>query len=190
MSERRRQTVADHSLRSTLAEIVLETSREELLEALGEKQLAEEARHSHAVIRKALQSVGIEPLAEASAPELHVGLGTMLRLLMRREGLSEDELAERAEIGVDELRRIQLDPKHEPSPRTIYRLERFFDLPSRSVAILAGAVKVEEEGSFKEGVLKFAAQSASMRKLTREERRHLSQFVKFLAQVTARASRR
>ena len=190
MSERRRQMVDDGSLRSTLADIVLETSREELLEALGEEQFAEDSRQAHAVIREALQRAGVEPLAESSAPELHLGLGTMLRLLMRREGLSEDELAERAEVGVDELRRIQLDPKHEPSPRTIYRLERFFDLPSRSVAILAGVVKVEEESSFKEEVLEFAAQSVSMRKLTREERRHLSHFVKFLAQVTARASRR
>lgn len=186
MSDKRRETVDDAALRSTLAEIVLETPREELLDALGQEVVEQEAERSRAVIQQAFEEAGVEPPEPGAAPELHQGLGAMLAMLMRREGLSDEELAERAEVEVDELRRIRLDPEHEPNPRTIYRLESFFELPSRGIAILTGAVRVADEASFRREVLRFAAQSASMGKLTREERRLLGQFVELLDEATAR----
>ena len=185
MSEKRRQTVDEAALRSTLAEIVLETPGEELLEALGQGGLENDAERSRAVIQKALQEADVEPLEAGGGPELRQGLGAMLGMLMRREGLSEDELAERAKVEVDELRRIRLDPEHVPSPRTIYRLETFFKLPSRGIAVLTGAVRVDDDASFRREVHRFAAQSASIGKLTREERRLLSQFVRLLDEATA-----
>jgi|GEM_PF-3134503 len=186
MNEKRRQIVDDATLRDTLAEIVLETSKEELIEALGEAEFEAEAKRGRELIDRVLRESGVVPLPMSSDLEFHHGLGAMLKLLKRREGLSSAELSARAEIDEEELRRIELDPSFEPSPRAIYRLERFFGLPSRSIAILAGAVKVEDETSFRREVVQFAAKSASMGKLTKEEKRHLSQFVKLLGQFTKR----
>lgn len=181
------QTVDEAALRSTLAEIVLETPGEELSEALGQAGLENDAERSRAVIQKALQESDVEPLEAGGAPELRQGLGAMLAMLMRREGLSDDELADRAGVEVDELRRIRLDPEYVPSPRTIYRLECFFELPSRGIAILTGAVRVADDASFRRDVHRFAAQSASIGKLTREERRLLNEFVSLLDDATARS---
>lgn len=189
MNERRRRIVDDAMLRDTLADIVLEASKEELVEALGEEEFVAEAERGRDLVLQALQKAGFGAVAEDTALQLHQGLGTMLKLLKRRDGLSDAKLAEEARIDEEELRRITLDPIYEPSPRTIYRLEQFFDLPKRSIAILAGAVKVEDS-AFTHDVVQFAAKSASIGRLTREERRHLNQFVKLLGEFTERTSKR
>lgn len=185
MSEDRRQITTDDKLRDALAEILLETSKEELVEALGEEEFAAEAQRGRELVVDALRLVGFEPLGKDRVVELHEGLSVMINMLKRREGLSGAELSRRAEIDKEELRKIEFDPNYEPSPRTIYRLEQFFGLPSRSVALLVGAVKVEDD-ALRQEVVQFAAKSASMGKLSREERRHLNRFVELLGRITER----
>ncbi len=100
-----------------------------------------------------------------------------LRMLRRREGLSVDELAKRADIDRAELLAIEWNNGYRPTPLTLHKLGEFYGLPQRRLAALAGAVRDE---AVSEHASKFAAQSESFAKLTREERRVVDEFVKFL----------
>src|SRR5207249_4272705 len=60
---------------------------------------------------------------------LRQALSALLQLLRRREGLSQDDLATRARVEVDEIQRLESDFSYTPSPRTIYQLEQTFKLP-------------------------------------------------------------
>ena len=160
--------------------ILLEASEDELQDAFadtGEDLDALTVRGKAAAQRA---------LAEAPDPagieDLHRGLGALLQMLRRRERLSIDELAQNARVDASELRRIELDPAFDPNPRTIFQLEQYFKLPERSLVVLSGAVRVDD--NVREEAVRFAASSDQISGLTREQRKHLNQFVKFLRELT------
>ena len=103
-------------------------------------------------------------------------------MLRRREQLSADKLAQEARVNASELRRIELDPAFDPNPRTIFQLEKSFKLPSRSLVVLSGAVDVND--NVREEVVRFAASSEDISGLTKEQRKLLNRFVKFLRENT------
>lgn len=111
---------------------------------------------------------------------LHRGLQTLVSLLRRKKGLSEEELAESANVDLDEIRKIELESDFAPSPRTIYQLERFFELKPRTLALISGSI-TSHSSEFTEGVLQFAAHSKEIGKLNREEKKLLNEFVRFLS---------
>ena len=100
-----------------------------------------------------------------------------LRMLRRREGLSVDELAKRSGIDRTELSAIEWNNGYRPTPLTLHKLGEFYCIPQRRLAALAGAVR---DDSVSEQASRFAAQSESFAKLTREERRVVDEFMKFL----------
>ena len=103
----------------------------------------------------------------------------VVQMLRRARGLTIDELAKHAGIDRDELVALERSPAYRPSPMTLHRLGQFFDVPDRKLAVLAGAIRdVPEE--FRERASRFAAQSDSFSKLTKEEKRVLDDFVGFL----------
>ena len=174
------------ALRSAMGDLVLESSRDELIEALGEQEFAVLAQRGRSVVERALRTAGLSPARLADeAKQLHEGLGVLLQFLRRQKGLSDHDVAEQADIDEGELRKIELVPGYQPNPRTISNLERFFRLPRRSIAMLTGAVRVEQPG-FAEEVVQFAAKSTAIGKLTKEERQHLNRFVKILEHYTDR----
>jgi len=115
--------------------------------------------------------------------DVRQGLSALLVMLRRRDGLSEDELAARARVDAAEVRRIEYDPSYTPQPRTIYQIEQFFKLPKRSLLRLAG-VQRQQPPELRDEVLRFAANSKSIQKLSREETKLLNQFVRFLGELT------
>ena len=120
------------------------------------------------------KTIAVSPVA------LHRGLQTLVSLLRRKKGLSEEELAESARVDLDEVKRIELDSDFTPSPRTIYQLERFFELEPRTLALISGSITAHSS-EFTEGVLQFAAHSKEIGKLNREEKKLLNEFVRFLS---------
>lgn len=165
-----------------LRDILLEASEDELREALagtGEDIDALAAR-GEAVVQRALSEVR----DAAGVEDLHRGLGALVQMLRRRDRLSVDELAHNARVAASELRRIELDPAFDPNPRTIFQLEQYFKLADRSLVVLSGAVQVDDD--VREEAVRFAASSEHISGLTKEERKHLHQFVKFLTKHTDR----
>lgn len=163
-----------------LRDILLEASEEELREALidaGEdfESLAAQGR---AIAQRALTNAD----DTRDLQDLHRGLGVLIQMLRRREHISADKLASEARIDLAELRRIEIDPTFDPNPRTIFRLEQYFNLPPRSLVILSGAIRVESE--VREEAVRFAASSQYISELSVEERRLLNRFVKFLREHT------
>ncbi|MGE0764236.1 MAG: helix-turn-helix transcriptional regulator [Bdellovibrionales bacterium] len=112
---------------------------------------------------------------------LHKGLQTLISLLRRKKGLSDEELSSAARVDVEEIRRIETDAEFMPSPRTIYQLEKFFELEPKSLALMSGAISAHSS-EFADGILQFAAHSKEIGKLNREEKRLLSEFVRFISE--------
>lgn len=115
--------------------------------------------------------------------QLHEALSALVQLLRKRDNLSEEELANRARIDVTEIRRIECDRSYIPAPRTIYQLEQTFKLPRRTLVKLSGLTKVHSK-EFTEEAVRFAAHSKAIQKISRDERRLLNEFVKFLSSYT------
>ena len=68
---------------------------------------------------------------------------------------------------------------YRPSPLTLFKLSKFYGVSQRNLAILAGAIS-DASHEFQQEVSKFAAQSESFAKLTREEQQILDKFITFL----------
>lgn len=100
-----------------------------------------------------------------------------VRMLRRRHGLTIDQLADRAGIDREEVVAMEWNNGYRPTPLTLHKLGEFFSIPQRRLAALAGAV---HDDAVNEHASRFAAQSESFAKLTREERRVVDEFAKFL----------
>jgi transcriptional regulator with XRE-family HTH domain len=163
-------------------DFILEAPAEELPElskAFGESSeaLIEKAMGAR---KCALDEVRRIKREETDPSTLRHGFSTLLQLLCRRDGIDQQDLARSARVDVDEICRIETDIHHTPSPRTIYQLEKVFNLPSGIFAKLAGIIRFSNEAVEKE-VLEFATNAKSIGKLTAEERKLLNSFVQFLA---------
>lgn len=163
-----------------LRDTLLEASEFELREALHD---APEGFDTIVARGRAAAQRALATTEEtADVEDLHRGLGTLIQMLRRRDRVTVDQLAAQARVDADELRRIELDATFEPNPRTIYQLEQYFELPERSLVILSGAVRVDS--LVRAEAVRFAASSTSIAELSREERRLLNSFVKFLREHT------
>ena len=171
-----KETKMNRALRGLL----LDATENELREVLADcgQDFDALAARGRAAAERALS----ETPDHSEAQDLHRGLGALLQLLRRREHLSIDELAAKALVDVSELRKIELDASFESNPRTIFQLEKHFKLPERSLVILSGAVQVD--GDVREEAVRFAASSEDISGLTKEERKLLNHFVKFLREHT------
>lgn len=171
---------ANDKMKRAMRDFLLEASETDLREALTEsgEDFDQLAARGLAAAHRAL---GAHDDAH-QVRDLHRGLGALIRLLRRHSHLSIDELANNARIDASELRRIESDPDFDPNPRTIIQLEQYFKLPARSLVILSGAVRVAHD--LQNEAIRFAASSEDISQLTREERKLLNRFVKFLREHT------
>ncbi len=103
----------------------------------------------------------------------------VVQMLRRSRGLTIDDLAEKTKIDRTELVALERTPAYRPSPLTLHRLSEFFEVPDRKLAVLAGAIREVPE-DLRQHAARFAAQSNSFAKLTKEEQRVLDEFVGFL----------
>jgi DNA-binding XRE family transcriptional regulator len=171
-----------HAFR-TMREMLLEAPPDELAQlaqdaGLDLNQLIEAGRNAARTQIQCFTQRSIQP--ENLIP-LHKGLNTLLIMLRRRDGLDESELAQQADIEIEEIKRIESEPGYVPGPRTIFNLEKQFGLPSGVLAKLSGAVK-HQSPAVEERALEFAANAKAIGRLTRAERQLLNEFIKFLAE--------
>lgn len=103
----------------------------------------------------------------------------VVRSLRRERELTLDQLAKKLEIDRDEVIAMERNPGYRPSPIVLHKLSQFYGIPTRRLAALAGAIKETPEDLVEEAS-RFAAQSDSFAKLSREERQLLDRFVAFL----------
>jgi len=104
----------------------------------------------------------------------------LMRALRRQRGLTQAQLAERLEVDTNEVAAIERDSEFRPSPIMLHRIGEFFDIPVRKLAALAGAITDSAADGLLGKAAAYAAQSDSIAKLSREERRALDDFVRAL----------
>lgn len=114
-----------------------------------------------------------------------IAFGVLLRLERRNRKLTVEMLANTLNIDSDEIRNIEHNPSYRAKPRTILGISKYFELPTKEVMKLAGAVASNDE-VFTNSVMRFAARSDNMGALSREERQLLNQFVEFLRDNTSK----
>ncbi len=107
----------------------------------------------------------------------------VLQDLRRAHGLTINELARQADIDRDEVIAMERIDGYRPTPLTLHRISTFYGIPDRQLAALAGAVR-EVPDAVRQHASRFAAQSESFAKLTKEEKKELDKFVKFLKSDT------
>jgi len=183
MNHPKNNTITTDTVSRTMRELLLDAPSTEVdslaREAgLNPQDLAQTGRN---LAREAVQRCDHSSTQRDNIVLLHKGLNSLLVMLRRRDSLDEGELAKKAEVDEDEIRRIEYDPNYLPSPRTIYRLEKTFSLPSGVLAKLSGAIKFHSP-VLEERAVEFAANAKTIGKLTKAERDLLNDFVKFLTQ--------
>lgn len=164
-----------------LRDFIIHSTEAEIDEALRDAghdpdDVAEQTR---SIIERALSA------SDAARVSSQRGFQLFVAFLRRRERLTEEELASKANVPPCDVRRIEFDSAFEPSPRTLTRLETFFKLPSRSLAIMAGAVRVHDR-EFQQEVERFAALAPGRDKLSADEKELLNHIVKALSKVATR----
>ena len=103
----------------------------------------------------------------------------VVRGLRRKQGLTPEELAAKLDLHRDEIIAMERQEDYRPIPLTLFKLSKFYGVSQQNLAILAGAI-TDVPREFQQEVSKFAAQSESFAKLTKEEQQILDQFINFL----------
>ena len=123
---------------------------------------------------------------EASAPvhgveEAIYAFGRFVRLSRRKQGMSVEALAQRADVELAELLTIEENNQYKPDLRTVYQLANFFGVSRSNLLQIAGLTAPKDTQLMTEAV-RFAARSESVAALTDEERAALDAFVSVLSE--------
>jgi len=116
---------------------------------------------------------------DPKAGKLRHAFQVAVRNLRKAKGLTTAQLAKRTGVDQDEIMAMERNAAYRPSPRALHKLSRFYDIPERRLAALAGAFR-EAPPDIVKSASRFAAQSESLAKLTKEEKKVLDEFVKLL----------
>ncbi len=140
--------------------------------------------HSLSMLRRVAQALNKRLIVHMAEPDsraetIHYVFQTVMQNLRRQRGLTVDELAEELGIDRDDVVAMERSRGYRPRPLTLHKLSKFYGIPPARLNILAGATR-EVSKSIQEQAARFAAQSESFAKLTREEKKLLDDFVKFL----------
>jgi HTH-type transcriptional regulator, competence development regulator len=115
------------------------------------------------------------PLVEATK----AAFVRLLQLARRERRLTLEALAEKADIDLAELVKIETDESFKPTPRTVHQLAAFLKLPGKKLMVLAGLLRVKDFG-LQQASVRFAARSESVEDLSPEEHAAFEEYVKFL----------
>lgn len=109
----------------------------------------------------------------------HLAFARLINLKRRESKLSLEQLADRADIELEELWAIERGQMADPEPRTVYQLAAALRLPPKKLMQLSGVTEASDEG-FCQEVVRWAARSQPVEQLSREEKQALQEMVKLL----------
>ena len=104
-----------------------------------------------------------------------------IQLARRERRLSVEAFAERVDVDLAELVKIETEEHYKPALRTVHQIARFLHVPEKKLLALAGLLQVKDP-QFQDAALKFAARSAPVEKLSRQEHADLEEIVKLLCE--------
>ena len=104
-----------------------------------------------------------------------------LQLTRRERNFSLEQFAEKVDVNLVELLRIEKDEHYVPALRTVYQIANFLDVPRQKLMALAGLLSAKD-AEFQNAALKFAARSESVETLSQEEHAALEEYIEFLCE--------
>ena len=182
------QMIYDYRTAADLSQKALATLIGTTQSVISRLENSEYEGHSLSMLERIAQAIHRRvtvdmPAADSEGETVHFAFRKLLANLRCRKGLTVDQLAAKLELPVSEVIALERSATHRPKPLVLHRLSQFYDIPQRHLAELAGAI-VQVPGVVREQASRFAAQSDSFAKLSREEQRTLDEFVKFLKSAT------
>lgn len=126
------------------------------------------------------QNIRVISVPQVNSPdELHFTFQKFLTNLRRSKSLSRSELAKKLDVEEEEIISLEHGIDYRPSPRLLYKLSEFYQIPQTKLNALAGATK-EIPQAIQREASKFAAKSDNFNKLAKEEKILLDEFLSFL----------
>ncbi len=116
---------------------------------------------------------------DSEAGTLRYAFQVTLENMRRAGGLTVEQLAMKTGIDHDEILAMERNDGYRPQPYTLHILSKFYGIPDERLAALAGAFREIPE-DIKRSAAKYAAQSESFAKLTKQEKKALDDFIKTL----------
>ncbi len=110
----------------------------------------------------------------------NAAFGTLIQLWRVDHKMTMQKLAEVAEVDLDEIQSIETDENYKPEPQTVCALASLMKVPELSLLQLTGNV-VELDPNFIEYSMAFAANAKQWNQISKEQRRLLQQFMKYLS---------
>ena len=117
---------------------------------------------------------------EAEGPRTAFGL--LINIWRRKNGVRLEQLAERADVDLAELLKIEQDVRYIPEPRTVFQLSKTLHFPNERLLQLSGNVIVRDSNLGHEAI-RFAARARPDAKVTKDEQVAFEEFVKFLGKA-------
>lgn len=178
------QTVYDLRTQAGLTQIELADMVGTSQSAISRLEDADYEGHSLSVLNRIAKALNqkVTVLMTAQDPEaemLRYVFQTTMRDLRRSKEWTMEYLADRLGVDRGEVVAMERYVAYRPTPLVIHKLSRLYGVVEQKLAALAGAFDAPSE-SVKESASRFAAQSESFAKLSKEEKKTLDGFVKFL----------
>jgi transcriptional regulator with XRE-family HTH domain len=104
-----------------------------------------------------------------------------VELTRRERRLSLEQFADKVDVDLVEMVKIVNEEHYKPAIRTVHKIAEFLKLPEKKLLALAGLLQVKDS-EFQTAALKFAARSAPVQTLSKQEHSDLEEIVKFLCE--------
>lgn len=119
--------------------------------------------------------------ADESPEASRLALGRFINLMRRGQGLSIEDLAQKADIELGDLFSLESNASFQPDARTLYQLSEIFGVSQEKLMGLSGLTH-SNDNEYVEKAVRFAAKSASVEVLTAEETSILHGFISVLSE--------
>jgi HTH-type transcriptional regulator, competence development regulator len=112
---------------------------------------------------------------------IRAAFARFMQLARRERSLSLEEFAEKVDVDLAELVKIETEEQYKPAIRTVHKIAEYLKISEKKLLALAGYLQVKDP-RFQTAALKFAARSAPVEKLSQQEHSALEEIVKFLCE--------
>ena len=145
------------------------------------QRMAEVEDNAELTVGGLAHELGLPSAHSAPLPVAKSAFAKLIGLRRREMRLTVEDLAHRADVSVAEVVSIELGQLDTPEPRTVFKLASVLKLPAQKLMQLSG-LAMPKDTRFSDAVVRFAARSEPVDKLSKEEHAALEEFVKFLAE--------
>lgn len=143
-------------------------------------QMAEKEGNGIVSVGGLVHRIEEEVQAHAIPATERTALAQLVEWQRRKLRLTVEQVAAQANVDIEEVLGIELgDGTNEP--RTLFQLSQALKLPAGKLMLLAGLVS-QRDPRLEQAAVRFAARSASIEALSREQTKALEEFVKILAE--------